>query len=86
MYDKNCFNSRLHCIRKILNGEADFGVFQPEEISYATRWNDYLSVTNEIRLFEIGSLLIIYFSICLYIKKRVTLGIKPTSISSLTLQ
>jgi len=45
---------RLHCLRKILNGEADFGVFQAEEISYATQWNDYLSITNEIRLFEDG--------------------------------
>ncbi|XP_060834228.1 transferrin-like isoform X1 [Rhopalosiphum padi] len=43
---------KLHCLRKILNGEADFGVFQAEEISYATQWNDYLSITNEIRLFE----------------------------------
>jgi len=44
----------LHCLRKILNGEADFGVFQAEEISYATQWDDYLSITNEIRLFEDG--------------------------------
>lgn len=47
---------RLHCIRKILSGEADFGVFQVEEISYATKWNDYLSITNEVRLFEKGNL------------------------------
>jgi len=52
---------RLHCIRKILNGEADFGVFQAEEISYATQWNDYLSITNEIRLFETGILYIIIY-------------------------
>ncbi|VVC35460.1 Hypothetical protein CINCED_3A020998 [Cinara cedri] len=45
-------NDRLHCIRKILNGKADFGVFHVEEISYATKWNEYLSITNEIRLFE----------------------------------
>lgn len=37
-----------------MNGEADFGVFQAEEISYATQWDDYLSITNEIRIFEDG--------------------------------
>ncbi|XP_050421210.1 transferrin-like [Adelges cooleyi] len=45
-------NDRTHCIRKMLAGDADFGVFQPEEISYASQWNDFLSVTNEIRLSE----------------------------------
>lgn len=46
----------MHCIRKILNGDADFGVFKPEEISYAAKWNDQLSITNEIRIFERGRL------------------------------
>lgn len=59
---------RLHCIRKILNGEADFGVFQVEEISYATKWNEYLSITNEIRLFEEGNLFVVYYYVlCIYI-------------------
>lgn len=55
---------RLHCLQKIVNEEADFGVFQAEEISYATQWNGYLSITNEIRLFEKGKLLIIIFYNC----------------------
>lgn len=45
---------RMHCLRKILSGDADFGVFKPEEISYATKWNDELRITNEIRIFENG--------------------------------
>lgn len=44
-----------------MSGEADFGVFQTEEISYATQWNDYLSITNEIRSFEKGRLLTVYY-------------------------
>jgi len=43
-------------------------VFQVEEISYATQWNDYLSITNEIRLFENGILCIIYIYIFLLVK------------------
>lgn len=35
-------------------------MFQTEEISYATQWNDYLSITNEIRTFEKGRLLIVH--------------------------
>lgn len=58
--NKKFINYRIHCIRKILNGEADFGVFKPEEISYASQWNNQLSVTNEIRIFEKGRLLTIY--------------------------
>jgi len=45
---------RMHCLRKILSGDADFGVFKPEEISYATKWNDEMRITNEIRIFENG--------------------------------
>ncbi|XP_050544987.1 transferrin-like isoform X2 [Daktulosphaira vitifoliae] len=45
-------NDKTHCIRKLLDGNADFGVFKAEEISYASQWNDLLSVTNEIRSIE----------------------------------
>lgn len=38
-------------------------MFQAEEISYATQWNEYLSITNEIRSFEKGRLLAIHLSI-----------------------
>lgn len=44
---------RLHCLRKILQGQADFGVFEAEDIIVASSYkNADVLITNEIRRFN----------------------------------
>ncbi|PNF38438.1 hypothetical protein B7P43_G04014 [Cryptotermes secundus] len=46
-------NSRLDCLRKVLQGRADFGVFQAEDIVVASSYkNPDVLITNEIRMFD----------------------------------
>jgi hypothetical protein len=43
---------RLDCLRKILQGQADFGVFEAEDIIVASSFkNADVLITNEIRRF-----------------------------------
>jgi hypothetical protein len=44
---------RLDCLRKILQGQADFGVFEPEDIIVASSYkNSDVLIINEIRRFN----------------------------------
>jgi hypothetical protein len=44
---------RLDCLRKILQGQADFGVFEAEDIIVASSYkNADVLITNEIRRFN----------------------------------
>jgi len=46
-------NFRLDCLRKILQGQADFGVFEAEDIIVASSYkNADVLITNEIRRFD----------------------------------
>lgn len=46
-------HSRLDCLRKILQGQADFGVFEAEDIIVASSYkNADVLITNEIRRFN----------------------------------
>jgi hypothetical protein len=44
---------RLDCLRKVLQGRADFGIFQAEDIVVASSYkNSDVLITNEIRMFN----------------------------------
>jgi hypothetical protein len=44
---------RLDCLRKVLQGQADFGVFEAEDIIVASSYkNADVLITNEIRRFN----------------------------------
>jgi hypothetical protein len=44
---------RLDCLRKVLHGQADFGVFEAEDIIVASSYkNADVLITNEIRRFN----------------------------------
>ena len=49
-------NYRLNCMRRLINGEADFSILEPEDLVLASSNTDYnILVTHELRLFQAGN-------------------------------
>jgi len=61
---------RLDCLRKILQGQADFGVFEAEDIIVASSYkNADVLITNEIRRFN-SKCILQFFGGALMVRRR----------------